>query len=55
LANDASRWALVTAIAALGMKTAFKDLAVVGWRPIALMLIETTWIAALTIVAVKFT
>jgi uncharacterized integral membrane protein (TIGR00698 family) len=55
LANDASRWALVTAIAALGMKTAFKDLAAVGWKPIALMLVETVWIATLTIVAVKFT
>jgi uncharacterized integral membrane protein (TIGR00698 family) len=54
LANHASRWALVTAIAALGMKTAFKDLAAVGWKPIALMLVETAWIAALTIVAVKF-
>jgi uncharacterized integral membrane protein (TIGR00698 family) len=53
LANDASRWALVTAIAALGMKTSFKDLAKVGWKPIALMVLETAWIAALTIVAVK--
>jgi hypothetical protein len=49
----ASRWALVTAIAALGMKTSFKDLAKVGWKPIALMVLETAWIAALTIVAVK--
>ena len=53
LANDASRWCLVTAIAALGMKTSFKDLAEVGWKPIALMVLETAWIAALTIVAVK--
>jgi uncharacterized integral membrane protein (TIGR00698 family) len=53
IANDASRWALVTAIAALGMKTSFKDLARVGWKPIALMLVETVWIAGLTIVAVK--
>jgi uncharacterized integral membrane protein (TIGR00698 family) len=54
LANDASRWALVTAIAALGMKTSFKDLAKVGWKPIALMLVETVWIAGLVIVAVIF-
>jgi uncharacterized integral membrane protein (TIGR00698 family) len=54
LANDASRWALVTAIAALGMKTSFKDLAAVGWKPVALMLVETAWIAALTIAAVTF-
>jgi uncharacterized integral membrane protein (TIGR00698 family) len=54
VANDASRWSLVTAIAALGMKTSFKDLASVGWKPIALMVLETIWIAALTIVAVMF-
>jgi uncharacterized integral membrane protein (TIGR00698 family) len=53
-ANDVSRWCLVTAIAALGMKTSFKDLAAVGWKPIALMVLETVWIAALTAVAVKF-
>ncbi len=53
-ANEVSRWCLVTAIAALGMKTSFKDLAAVGWRPIALMVLETAWIAAVTFVAVKF-
>jgi uncharacterized integral membrane protein (TIGR00698 family) len=51
-ANDVSRWCLVTAIAALGMKTSFKDLAAVGWKPIALMLAETAWIATVTLVAV---
>jgi uncharacterized integral membrane protein (TIGR00698 family) len=51
-ANDVSRWCLVTAIAALGMKTSFKDLAAVGWKPIALMVVETVWIAAITVVAV---
>jgi uncharacterized integral membrane protein (TIGR00698 family) len=54
IANDASRWCLVTAIAALGMKTSFKDLAAVGWKPIALMVLETAWIAAITAVAVIF-
>jgi uncharacterized integral membrane protein (TIGR00698 family) len=54
LANDASRWCLVTAIAALGMKTSFKDLAAVGWKPIALMVLETVWIAAMTATAVMF-
>ena len=52
--NDVSRWCLVTAIAALGMKTSFKDLAAVGWKPIALMIVETLWIAGLTIAVVKF-
>jgi uncharacterized membrane protein YadS len=49
-----SRWSLVTAIAALGMKTSFKDLAAVGWRPIAVMVLETAWIAATTFIAVSF-
>ena len=53
-ATDVSRWCLVTAIAALGMKTSFKDLFAVGWRPIALMLLETAWIAALVLVSVEF-
>src|SRR5580658_4664269 len=47
LANDVSRWCLVTAIAALGMKTSFKDLFAAGWRPVGLMLAETAWIAVL--------
>lgn len=36
-----SRWCLVTAIAALGIKTSFQKLAVVGWRPVILMVLET--------------
>jgi uncharacterized integral membrane protein (TIGR00698 family) len=53
-ANDVSRWCLVAAIAALGMKTSFKDLFAVGWRPVGLMLVETLWIAALVLASVKF-
>ena len=54
LANDVSRWCLVTAIAALGMKTSFKDLAAYGWRPVALMATETLWIAAFSVVLIKY-
>ena len=54
IANEVSRWSLVTAIAALGMKTSFKDLAAVGWRPIAVMVLETAWLAATTFIAVSF-
>jgi uncharacterized integral membrane protein (TIGR00698 family) len=54
LANDISRWCLVAAIAALGMKTSFKDLFAVGWRPIGLMLVETGWIAAVVLASVLF-
>ena len=53
-ATEISRWCLVTAIAALGMKTSFKSLVVVGWRPIVLMLIETFWIGALVLLSVEF-
>ena len=53
-ANDVSRWCLVTSIAALGMKTSFKALAAVGWRPIALMVVETVWILGLVLLAVEF-
>ena len=53
LANDVSRWCLVAAIAALGMKTSFKALFAVGWRPIGLMIAETLWIAALVLFSVK--
>jgi uncharacterized integral membrane protein (TIGR00698 family) len=50
--SDVSRWCLVTAIAALGMKTSFKSLIEVGWRPVGLMVVETAWIALLVLVSV---
>ena len=49
-----STWCLVTAIAALGMKTSFKSLVVVGWRPVALMVVETVWIAILVLLSVRY-
>ncbi len=52
LIGDVSRWCLVAAIAALGMKTSFKNLFAVGWRPIALMVCETAWIAGLVLASV---
>jgi uncharacterized membrane protein YadS len=51
-AKQISNWSLVTAIAALGMKTTFKALFDVGWRPVALMALETCWIGALVMAAV---
>jgi uncharacterized integral membrane protein (TIGR00698 family) len=44
--NDVSRACMVVAIAALGMKTSFVQLARAGWRPFALIIIETLWLAA---------
>ena len=52
-ANDVSRWCLVAAIAALGMKTSFKALFAAGLRPLGLMVAETVWIGALVLVSVK--
>lgn len=43
--NEISRGCLVTAIAALGMKTSVQQLAQAGWRPMALIIVETLWIA----------
>jgi uncharacterized membrane protein YadS len=43
--NDASRWCLVMAIAAIGMKTQIRDILSVGWKPVALMLLETLSLA----------
>ena len=47
--SDISRWCLVTAVAALGMKTSFKMLILAGWRPVVLMVAETLFIAALVL------
>ena len=54
-ASQISSWCLVAAISALGMKTSFKKLMVVGWRPVALMIVETLWLATLALLAVKLT
>lgn len=47
LTSQVSGWCLVVAIAALGMKTSFKDMAQIGVRPIALVVAETGFIAIL--------
>ena len=50
-ASTVSRWCLVGAVAALGMKTSFGALVKVGWRPVLLIVTETAWIAGLVLVA----
>ena len=50
--NLASRACLVLAIAALGMKTSFMQLARLGWRPVVLIVSETLWLALVVGVAV---
>jgi uncharacterized integral membrane protein (TIGR00698 family) len=51
-ANDFSRACLVVAIAALGMKTSFGQLARTGWRPLALIVVETIWIATFVLTVI---
>jgi uncharacterized membrane protein YadS len=43
LLNDVSRWCLVAAISALGMKMSFKQVPAAGWRVVGLMIAEKTW------------
>jgi uncharacterized integral membrane protein (TIGR00698 family) len=50
--KDVSRWCLVTAIAALGMKTSLKAMAEVGGRAIALIVAETVFLAVLVLAIV---
>ena len=51
--TDTSRWCLVSAIAALGIKTSIEKLSEVGWRPLALMMAETLFILLLVLGALK--
>ncbi len=48
--NSSSRWFLVLAIAAIGMKTQLKQIAAVGIKPVLLMLGETVFLAVLVLV-----
>jgi uncharacterized integral membrane protein (TIGR00698 family) len=45
-----SRWCLVCAIAALGMKTSLEELTKVGWRSIALVVGETVFLLAFVLI-----
>ncbi|NVJ93180.1 MAG: YeiH family putative sulfate export transporter [Methylocystaceae bacterium] len=50
--NEVSRWCIVTAVSALGMKTSFGALIKVGWMPVMVVLSETVFLAALCIGAI---
>ncbi len=54
LGDDGSRWFLVAAIAAIGMKTRLKDLISVGFKPVALMVGETVFLAVLALVLMRW-
>lgn len=51
LAAESSRWLLVIAIAAAGVKTSFEDLLQLGWQPVLMLFIETIFIAAFVLIA----
>jgi uncharacterized integral membrane protein (TIGR00698 family) len=53
-AAEVSRWALLTAIAAVGLKTSLREVAKVGLPAIALLVIETVFIGSLTIAVLKW-
>ena len=50
--GEASRFFLVAAIAALGVKTRLGDILAVGWRPAVLMVFETIFVAGIALIAI---
>ncbi|MGH1480335.1 MAG: YeiH family protein [Geminicoccales bacterium] len=54
LAGDASRWALLIAIAAVGMKSSLKRIFDVGGQAITLILAETVFIGAVILVGIAW-
>jgi uncharacterized integral membrane protein (TIGR00698 family) len=52
--SEASRWFLVAAIAGIGMKTQLKELITVGFKPVALMIGETAFLAALALALMRW-
>ncbi len=51
--TEFSRWCLVTAIAAIGLKASLRELAAMGWKPLALVVMETAFLALLGIVILR--
>lgn len=47
--NDVSRWCLIIAMSAIGMKTQLKQIVAVGLKPVLLMLGEAVFLAALVL------
>jgi uncharacterized membrane protein YadS len=45
MASSLSRWCLVIAIAAAGVKTSLGELAKLGWQPVLMLVTETLVIA----------
>jgi len=49
-----SRWMLVIAIAAAGLKTNFQELAKLGWQPVLMLVVETLFIAAFGLIFILY-
>jgi uncharacterized membrane protein YadS len=49
-----SRWCLLCAVSALGIRTSIGSLAVVGPRPLIAMVLQTILLAALVVTALLF-
>ena len=49
-----SRWMLVIAIAAAGLKTNFQELAKLGWQPVLMLVAETLFIAAFGLIFILY-
>ncbi|MFM7461038.1 MAG: YeiH family protein [Burkholderiales bacterium] len=54
LFSEVSRFLLVTAIAAIGMKTQLKELTVLGWRPVVLIVSETLFLATFVVLMLQW-
>jgi uncharacterized integral membrane protein (TIGR00698 family) len=52
--SDVSRWCLVAAVAALGTKTRLREMASIGFRPVALMVGETVFLALLVLLLLHY-
>lgn len=50
-ANNMSRWCLVIAISAAGVKTSFEDLKKLGWQPVLMLVAESLLLAGLVLVS----
>ena len=51
--SEVSRWCLVAAVAALGTKTRLRELAAIGVKPVALLVGETAFLAALVLLVMR--
>ena len=51
--NDVSRWMLIAAIAALGVKTSIKSMASLGGAHIGLVVLETVFLLLIAVVTVR--